>query len=254
MTGDARAARLAAFIALILERPAALRATVRWPCFSVTCYRMVDDLRRQGIRPRTVIDVGANVGQFACAALELWDVDVFHAFEPLKEAHQLLERHLARYRMAKLHSVAVGAEEGLLTLHVNAHSHSSSLLALGDGHRAAFPEAQPVADVQVSVRTLDVELAAEALTPPALLKLDVQGYERCVLDGGHATLRRIEWVVVELSFRPMYEGELSFLDMVAYMDRQGFRLVRPVGWLAAPATGEILQCDALFHRAALGTP
>src|SRR5258708_37960416 len=97
MKDHARAARLASIVALLLEHPGALRAMLRWPCFSVTSYRMVDDLRRQGVRPRTVIDVGANVGQFALAALELWAPAALHAFEPVEEAHRALRRHLARY-------------------------------------------------------------------------------------------------------------------------------------------------------------
>jgi hypothetical protein len=32
------------------------------------------------------------------------------------------------------------------------------------------------------------------------------------------------------------------------MEEQGFRFERPVGWLAAPETGEIMQMDALFTR------
>jgi hypothetical protein len=105
-----------------------------------------------------------------------------------------------------------------------------------------------IAEVRVPVRTLDEELTGAEFPEPVLLKLDVQGYERWVLDGGRAVLRRTEWVIVELSFRPMYDGELPFLDMVVYMDKRGFQLVRPVGWLIAPATGEILQCDALFAQ------
>ena len=81
------------------------------------------------------------------------------------------------------------------------------------------------------------------------MKLDVQGYERWVLDGARATLAHSEWVVLEASYSPMYEGEPSFLEVVYDMHRRGFRFERPVGWLIAPADGEILQCDALFRRA-----
>jgi len=249
MKGHILAARAASTIALLFERPGALRAMLHWPCFSLTSYRMVEDLRRQGVRPRTVIDVGANVGQFALAALELWAPTSLHAFEPLEEAQQVLHRHLARYPQSKLHPVALGAEDGVLTFHVNAHSHSSSLLQLAEGHRTAFPGAREVAEVGVHVRTLDVELSSADLPTPTLLKVDAQGYERWVLDGAPATLRRTRWVLLELSFRQMYEGEPPFLDMVQYMSTRGFRFVRPVGWLESPATGEILQCDALFVRA-----
>lgn len=240
--------RVIAGILLLVERPAAIGAAFTWTRFSLSSFRMVDDLRRQGVLPATVIDVGANVGQFACAALRLMRPQRVHAFEPLPDAVTVLRRDFGREPGVVIHPVALGAVAGELPLHVNAHSHSSSLLPLGDAHRIAFPDAREVAEVKVPVRTLDEELGTTELPEPVLLKLDVQGYERWVLDGGQATLRRTQWVILELSFRPMYEGELAFLGMVAYMDKRGFRFLRPLGWLATAPTGEILQCDALFWR------
>jgi FkbM family methyltransferase len=210
---------------------------------------MVDDLRRQGVCPATVIDVGANAGQFSCAAWRLWRPHCIHAFEPLPDVAELFQRELGRVPGIVIHPVALGAEVGDLPLHVNVHSHSSSLLGLAASHEAAFPDATTAGDLQVPVRTLDGELSDVELPPPVLVKLDVQGYERWVLDGGLETLARAEWVIVESSFKPLYEREPGFLDMVAYMAARGFRFLRPVGWLTAPGTDEILQCDALYGRA-----
>jgi len=223
---------------------------VTWPVFSVTSYGMLDGLRRQGVLPKSVIDVGANVGQFAVAALRLLNPQRLHAFEPLPDALFALQRHLDGDPRVVIHPVALGASAGDLPIHVNVHSHSSSLLQLSDAHRTAFPSAREVGEVEVPVRTLDEELSTVDLPTPILLKVDAQGYERWVLDGALVTLERTRWVVLELSFCEMYEGEASFLDMVTYMGARGFRLVRPIGWLTAPATGEILQCDALFTRGA----
>ena len=38
------------------------------------------------------------------------------------------------------------------------------------------------------------------------------------------------------------------MDLVEIMRKQGFSFLRPVGFLADPRTGEILQIDALFGR------
>lgn len=55
-------------------------------------------------------------------------------------------------------------------------------------------------------------------------------------------------MVLEASFKPMYEGEMQFMEVARSMERYGFRFERPVGWLSAPGTGELLQMDALFVR------
>jgi hypothetical protein len=89
---------------------------------------------------------------------------------------------------------------------------------------------------------------AITLEPPVLLKLDVQGYESTTLRGGRDTLKRVDYVILEASFKPMYEGEMLFMDIVRLMEEYGFQFLRPVGWLSEPKTGEILQMDALFKR------
>ena len=53
--------KLLKYVGLLLE-PRAIRAIATWPLFSVTSFKMVSALARQGILPRTVIDVGANAG------------------------------------------------------------------------------------------------------------------------------------------------------------------------------------------------
>ena len=55
-------------------------------------------------------------------------------------------------------------------------------------------------------------------------------------------------MLLEASFRPMYQGETLFPELLKLMQENGFRFSRPVGWLATPRSGEILQMDALFER------
>jgi len=66
------------------------------------------------------------------------------------------------------------------------------------------------------------------------------------LRGGLKTLQRVDYVILEASFKPMYEGEMLFMNIVRLMEEYGFHFLRPVGWLSHPKTGEILQTDALF--------
>ena len=58
-----------------------LNALITWPKFSVTSYKMVHDMKKQGICPKTVIDVGANVGQFAVAASRIFKSKYIYSFD-----------------------------------------------------------------------------------------------------------------------------------------------------------------------------
>jgi FkbM family methyltransferase len=232
---------------LLLEARA-LVGLISWPKFSFTSYRMVSGLARQRVMPATVIDVGANVGQFAVAAAKFFPDARVYSIEPHPEIFLRLQRNIRKLPNVTAFEAALGEREGRARLHLNAYSHSSSLLPLGAGHRAAFPKAVEVSAVTVRQTTLDCLFAAVELKPPVLLKLDVQGYEAQTLCGATRTLKRVDYTVLEASFKPMYEGEALFLDLVRMMESYGFRFSRPVDFLPDPATREILQIDALFER------
>lgn len=228
------------------EDPGQVKALLEWPKFSLSSYSVVSRLRRQEVVPRTVIDVGANTGQFAVTSAKLWPGVRIHSFEPVPECVGELRKNLSGLANVTVHHSAVGDEEGVLELHVNSHRHSSSLLPLAEAHRRFFPEAQEQETIGVEVSTLDGMFGGRELESPVLLKLDVQGYEARVLRGAKETLKLLDYVMLEASFKPLYEGEMVFMELVSLMEEFGFRFERPVGWLSAPDTGEILQMDALF--------
>ena len=235
-------------LATVLSRRHALRAILGWPKFSLTSFNMVSDLSRQGLAPKTVIDVGANVGQFAVASAKIFaDVSV-HSFEPNPECAATLNKHVGPLGNVVVYPIALGEEEGEVDFHVNSHSHSSSILPLSERHLEAFPDAREIGSIQVKVSTLDKVFSNIELAQPILLKLDVQGYEAQALRGGAEMLKRVDYVLLEASFKPMYEGEMLFMDVVRLMDSYGFSLLRPAGWLTDPNTDEIIQMDALFQR------
>jgi len=235
---------------------------------------MVSALVRQGISPATVIDVGANVGQFAIAAAKLFPGCHVHSFEPLPECAERLSRYARKLGSITVYPIALGDVEGELSLNRNSYSLSSSFLPLARPHREAFPGAREVGSVRVQVSTLDrvygrgldgdggplphpllgqgegtEEEGLSALRGPVMLKLDVQGFEARVLRGAEKTLARTDYMVLEASFKPMYEGEPLFADLVKMAEGFGFRFARPVGWLSEPRTGEVIQADLLFEKA-----
>ncbi|OAD23264.1 methyltransferase, FkbM family [Candidatus Thiomargarita nelsonii] len=79
----------------------------------------------------------------------------------------------------------------------------------------------------MNLSTLDKVFNAMTLEPPVLLKLDVQGYESTTLRGGRDTLKRVDYVILEASFKPMYEGEMLFMDIVRLMEEYGFQFFAP---------------------------
>jgi len=234
------------YLDLLLD-PSAVRALLAWPRFSITSFKMISALDRQGILPRTVVDVGANAGQFAIASAMIFSKVVVHSFEPVPEAFSALKENVKALPNIKVYPFALGERRGSCELHVNSHSLSSSILEIDRSHMEAFPDEQQVRTIEVELTTLDAVFDDIDLEPPVLLKLDVQGYEAKTLAGATRTLARCDFVVLEASFKPMYQGEVPFTEILEIMKQKDFEFLRPVGCLSHPKTGEILQIDALFH-------
>lgn len=226
------------------------RRSARWPVFSVTSNRLVSGLVQQGIAPTFVVDVGANKGQFAVAILELVPGARVLSFEPLPAQAAALARLDQRYGpRLEVRNLALGSERSRLELHVNQHHQSSSLRSLTPRHLSAFPDAQEAGSVVVDVDRLDSQISSTDVRPGSMLKIDVQGFERDVIEGAGEVLQDFDTLLIEASFQTLYEGEWTFTEMVGDLASRGFEFKRPVGFLQDPQNAEYLQIDALFVKA-----
>ena len=203
-------------------------------------------LRRQRID--TLIDVGANQGQYAEQFRNRGFTGRMISFEPMGEAFARLQRSAADDPLWEARLVALGSKAGSADLQVAANSVSSSLLTIGALHVAAEPASRTVRTETVPVSTLDAELADEAAEHRYWLKLDVQGYEREVLLGAAEMLAHSRVVQCELSTRQLYAGQPRYLDVLPLLDDAGFTPVDVVPGFCDPATGEMLQFDVIAAR------
>jgi FkbM family methyltransferase len=147
-----------------------------------------------------------------------------------------------------LHQAAIGPAAATQTMHVSAREDSSSLLPISEAQTAMFPGTQEKAIAEVRVAKLDEFLRAEDLPAPALLKLDVQGYEYEALTGCSSLLHAFDWVYCESSFVELYTGQKLAGEVAAWLADRGFV---PAGEfnLARDHRGQAVQGDFLFRRA-----
>jgi len=194
-----------------------------------------------------VLDVGANAGQYARRIRSMGYRGRIVSFEPLPDAFVKLQANARGFPEWQVANLALGAADGVGTLHVAGNSQSSSLLPMAALHLAAAPESAYVGAVTVPVRRLD-GILHEYCQPAdrVFLKMDVQGGERDVLAGAGAALDRFVGVQLEMAFEPMYEGETLFPAMCDYMCGAGYSLMSLAGVWRDRRTGQILQVEGVF--------
>src|ERR1044072_8852506 len=136
---------------------------------------------------KTILDIGANTGQFARLAHEVFPGASIYSFEPLPECFEALKTALPAGSDFHPVNCALGREEGTLEFRRALHTPLSSFLKMTKLHEESFPEStggQEERPLTVAVRTLDAVAAELPLRENILLKIDVQGYEANVLAGG----------------------------------------------------------------------
>jgi FkbM family methyltransferase len=224
--------------------PGGLGALARQRPLSISAFALTSRLARLGFVPRSLIDVGANVGQFTAAALYQWpDLEV-HAFEPLpKESRQLQENFVGQPNV-HVENLAIGEDEGVAVLHRHAHSLSSSLLPVTLAARDRFSWAAASAEIEVPVRRLDSLFSSAVLPSPVLLKIDVQGFEWQVLTGAKSMLSMISAILVEQAFEPFYEGQQRFSQTHGELVDAGWELSRVLSMRSED--GVPVEADCLY--------
>lgn len=195
----------------------------------------------------TVLDVGANSGQFASAVRCVLPDAQIYSFEPIPEVYKQLVKRMEPFGNFQAFCVALGCTTGEGTFWQCEFSKSSSLLRMSRAHQEAFPWTSHNSPTKVVLDRLDNYLDSLQLVPGVLLKLDVQGYEMGVLEGARELLRHVQYIQVETSFAPLYEGQSSFNEVYRFLADAGFDYAGSSGQTLSPLDGNILQEDALFR-------
>ena len=97
------------------------------------------------------------------------------------------------------------------------------------------------------VKPLNELLSHEDICSPAMLKLDVQGFELEALQGCESLLSEFEWVYCECSFVELYLGQKLVSDVIEWLSKKKFR-IKGVFNPSYDNKGSVIQADFLFQR------
>jgi FkbM family methyltransferase len=209
---------------------------------------MLYKIKRQGIEPKTIIDVGASIGIFTKAANYLYPEAKIYSFEPLDSSFFKMKSLIGNNKNIKMYNFALGEKNGHILINKNKYEYSSSIFDMSDIHKNAFPYTAESAKQEIDVKILDEVFYNESLERPILIKLDVQGYELNVLEGATNFLKKCDYIIIELSFKELYIGQPLFNDIYSFLINNNFILIDFIDYLRNPVSFELLQVDAVFKN------
>ena len=209
------------------------------------------DLWPEHLRERpaawTLVDVGANEGDFLRAVHLLVAPQKVIAVEPLADCQAVLRRRAGEYANRQVFQVILDDSPGTREILRTGNSVFSSVLQpVGDLSKSYGPtDSQVVERISVRSETLD-NLMKDSPGEIGLLKIDVQGFEANVLRGAQATLRRTRAVLAEINYVQHYERATGYRELFDMLHAAGFEL----HGISCPYRGPAgpLWADAMFAR------
>lgn len=200
-------------------------------------------LQSRGIN--TVLDIGANTGQFAKRINEILPEVNIISFEPIKKCHDELVLNTKNLKVTAF-NCALGEAEEEQTINISAHTPSSSLLKMADLHTEVFAGTNFIETEVISIKRLDDIFSDLALTGKIMVKIDVQGFEDRVIKGGMNTLKKADLILIETSFEELYEGQLLFDGIYQLLANLGFIFKGNLTQAINRKDGKILYAESIF--------
>jgi FkbM family methyltransferase len=178
-------------------------------------FRRDTDLLRRWLRPGDIlVDCGANVGLLAIVgAQQVGPTGRVYAIEAHPKIFRFLQSNVGLNGATNITLVhaAVGEKEGTIAFSDRPADDGNHILPQGSG-------------ISTAMKPLDALLPAG--TPMRLLKLDVEGYEKFVVEGARALLPFVEAIYFESSQVLFDRYGYTCEDMFRPLRANGFTLFR----------------------------
>lgn len=200
--------------------------------------KALDHLHTKGFRPQAVLDIGSAKGYWSLRAGMRFKDARFYMIDPLSESEEALQTICRKHSRFHYVLTAIGSERGEVTMNITPDCDGSSALD--------YPGADPSRQRKVPVETIDNLIAEGRIAPPDFVKIDVQGFEMRVLQGGQRLFESTEVFIIEANlYKFMPECPLAH-EVILYMAERGYRLFDLAGELRRPFEDDLAQLDLVF--------
>lgn len=162
----------------------------------------------------TVIDIGANVGDFAITAAEAGATVLAIDGDP--KVFDCLRHNTAGTSAIHPECAILWKEEGMVTFYSAPDRADSSIF---------LPPGEAVTQFSAQATTLDALARKHEIGEVALLKMDAEGAEPEVLQGARTVLARTRHVAIDTG--PERNGEETGAACTEILQEHGFHIIRP---------------------------
>jgi len=194
-------------------------------------------IKKLGINPSTIVDIGAAQGTWTVKALSVWPSSKYELVEPLTEQVKWLEglKNSQSHARIDYHLAVAGEQVGEIWMNVSDDLDGSGIY----GDQCSNGRKVPV----LKIDDITINRSGDFF-----LKLDTHGFEIPILKGSANTLKNTAVLVIEAYGFHVSPTAILLDQLIAYLDELGFRLFDIVDIMRRPGDHAFWQCDAFFIR------
>ncbi|MFT6890320.1 MAG: FkbM family methyltransferase [Halioglobus sp.] len=155
-------------------------------------------LRSIGIERSVMLDIGANTGFYSAILEDVVGSENLYLFEPLPHLHRSLKQH---FKKAHVFDFALSDKEGIQNIRIP-FIDGKRFDTRATFNRHVEPNQTGFDEIEVRFFPLDTIAKNSQLGPIGFIKIDVEGHELEVLNGGTETITRFKpLILIEIESR-----------------------------------------------------
>ena len=202
----------------------------------------LEDFKRKGFNPKTILDIGAHTGQFYKWAKNVWP-DAFIWMIEANECHTSTLSNLTNHNNDKYTIATMGDVEREVNLYTRTdkpHTEGASYYK----ESAYWDIPQLVMKIPKTLQTLDTIFTEDSQFD--LIKMDTQGSEVDIIKGGKNLCKKSKYILLEVSLTKLNEGAPTYEETMSFMEEYGFEQTMSIG--EHYDGDKIIQKDIIFKN------
>jgi FkbM family methyltransferase len=191
------------------------------------------------LTPKSILDIGANVGQFYSESLNEFPDSYYYLIEGNDYCEKILGGLNVDYSISLLSS-----EKKIVDFYMRKHN----LMCTGSSiyrENTNFYNDEEILIIQKATNTVDELLGEKTFD---LIKIVVQGSEIDIIEGGINLIKKSQAIILEVSLCEYNLGSPNKEEVYKYMDELGFYPVEVIGTINHPTNHTKIQEDVLFLK------
>ena len=187
--------------------------------------------------PKSILDIGANVGQFYNEIKNIFPNSYYYLIEGSESCEVVLETFNVDYSICLLSDT-----EKEVDFYVRKNEPRCTGNSIYRENTSFYDDDQIIIEKK-QTKTLSNLLNNQTFD---LIKIDVQGSEIDIINGGLDIIKEAKGILMEVSLMEYNQNAPTKDFVYEYMDNLGFKPVELIGNINHPLTYELIQQDILF--------